>query len=311
MLRKGKIARLPRSLRDELNCRLAHNEDGGVLLDWLNATPDVQAMLARDFAGEPISKQNLHEWRQGGFLEWQTRLELLEQARDLASDAGPWDPASCGKLTENMAAMLVVRHATLLARWDGGDNETFRTQLRILHSLTRDLVALRRILQNPAPLKSEPASGNRNDLATAIAVLAGPVRNADRARGDDDPSAKRRQPPASPPITTVAVTRANPADHGVAHNTVAAQTDSLGSALGKERSNPGPVGSNQVKPIAPQAATLPPKIQPATGSVVTASGNTVDQFVATCAPSPQSGFLPSALRREIFDALTKKNEITS
>jgi len=311
MLRKGKIARLPRSLRDELNCRLAHNEDGGVLLDWLNATPDVQAMLARDFAGEPISKQNLHEWRQGGFLEWQTRLELLEQARDLASDAGPWDPASCGKLTENMAAMLVVRHATLLARWDGGDNETFRTQLRILHSLTRDLVALRRILQSAMSQKPEPAPRHQNGIETAGAVMDEPVRNAEPGRGYDHPLRNHRQPPASLPTTTVAVTRANPADQGVAHNTVAARTDSLGSALGKERSNPGPVGSNQVKPIAPQAATLPPKIQPATGSVVTASGNTVEQFVAACAPSPQSGFLPGALRREIFDALTKKNEITS
>jgi hypothetical protein len=55
MTRNGKIARLPRSLRDELNRRLAANEDGATLLDWLNAAPDVKDLLARDFAGAPIS----------------------------------------------------------------------------------------------------------------------------------------------------------------------------------------------------------------------------------------------------------------
>jgi hypothetical protein len=306
MLRKGKIARLPRSLRDELNSRLSHNEDGGTLLDWLNAAPAVQAMLARDFAGEPISKQNLHEWRHGGFLEWQTRLELLEQARDLATEAGPWDPATCGKLTENMAAMLVVRHAAVLARWDGGDSEVMRTQLRILHGLTRDLVALRRIIQSPARPKSEPASRPRNEIETAGAVPDELVRNVERGRGCDDLLAKHRQSPAPRPTTTAAVTPANAADQGVAHNTLASRTDRLGSDLGQKRSTPGVVGSNQVKPTAPQPGPPPPKIQPATGPVVTPSGNPVDQFVAACAPAPQTGFLPAALSREIFAALTKK-----
>ena len=70
MQRKGKIARLPLALRTELNQRLANNEDGAKLLNWLNAIPGVPAMLARDFGGEPISKQNLYEWRQGGFLDY-------------------------------------------------------------------------------------------------------------------------------------------------------------------------------------------------------------------------------------------------
>ena len=61
MQRKGKIARLPLALRTELNQRLDNNEDGANLLNWLNALPGVPAMLARDFAGEPISKQNLYE----------------------------------------------------------------------------------------------------------------------------------------------------------------------------------------------------------------------------------------------------------
>ena len=57
MQRKGKIARLPRALRHELNRRLADNQDGGAILNWLNALPEVKAVLARDFGGEPIGKQ--------------------------------------------------------------------------------------------------------------------------------------------------------------------------------------------------------------------------------------------------------------
>jgi len=70
MQRKGKIARLPLALRTELNQRLAANQDGATLLNWLNAIPGVPAFLAREFGGEPISKQNLYEWRQGGFLDY-------------------------------------------------------------------------------------------------------------------------------------------------------------------------------------------------------------------------------------------------
>ena len=66
MTRNGKIARLPRPLRDELNRRLSANEDGAPLLDWLNAASDAKAVLARDFAGEPVSKQNFHSGQRAG-----------------------------------------------------------------------------------------------------------------------------------------------------------------------------------------------------------------------------------------------------
>jgi len=88
MTRNGKIARLPRPLRDELNQRLSANEEGAALLDWLNAAPDVKAVLARDFAGEPVSKQNLYEWHHGGFVEWQSRQDLFAGAA-LESNSAP------------------------------------------------------------------------------------------------------------------------------------------------------------------------------------------------------------------------------
>lgn len=81
MSRNGKPARLPREIREELNRRLQDNEPGGSLLAWLNALPATQAVLAREFGACAISKQNLCEWRTGGFAEWQARQETLAQAR--------------------------------------------------------------------------------------------------------------------------------------------------------------------------------------------------------------------------------------
>ena len=67
--RNGKIARLPRLVREKLNERLERSEPGPQLLDWLNALPEVREILRRDFAGVPVSKQNLSQWRRGGFQE--------------------------------------------------------------------------------------------------------------------------------------------------------------------------------------------------------------------------------------------------
>ena len=49
MARNGKIARLPRDIREELNRRLQDGELGGPLLAWLNALPEVTQALAKDF----------------------------------------------------------------------------------------------------------------------------------------------------------------------------------------------------------------------------------------------------------------------
>ena len=75
MTRTGKIARLPREIRDELNKRLDDNEQGIRLLEWLNSLPEVQQVLARQFAGRPINKVNLTAWRSGGFRDWLVRRE--------------------------------------------------------------------------------------------------------------------------------------------------------------------------------------------------------------------------------------------
>jgi hypothetical protein len=155
MIRNGKIARLPREIRDELNRRLADGEQGGTVLAWLNTLPEVQAVLAREFGGVPVSKQNLSEWRAGGFVEWQSRQDMLEQTRELAADAREISAATDGKLTDHLATVLAARYAAALSGWDGEVDEPFRRKLRVLRGLCQDIVELRRGDHSGARLEME------------------------------------------------------------------------------------------------------------------------------------------------------------
>ena len=83
MTRNGKIARLPKVIRDELNRRLVDGEQGKRLVVWLNGLEEVQAILEEDFEGKPISSANLTQWKQGGHTEWQHQGEVAELAREL------------------------------------------------------------------------------------------------------------------------------------------------------------------------------------------------------------------------------------
>ena len=95
MRRVGKIARLPHSLRELLNQRLRDGEQSKSLVEWLNGLPKVQEVLQEHFGGRPVSEQNLSEWKNGGFKEWERHQldrtwvqQLAEQAEDLEEDAG-------------------------------------------------------------------------------------------------------------------------------------------------------------------------------------------------------------------------------
>ncbi|MDR3457939.1 MAG: hypothetical protein P4N60_10870 [Verrucomicrobiae bacterium] len=72
----GKINRLPREIREQLNQRLDAGEPGKRLVAWLNELPAVRALLAAEFGGIPINEQNLTNWKQGGFREWRVEQEV-------------------------------------------------------------------------------------------------------------------------------------------------------------------------------------------------------------------------------------------
>ena len=155
MTRTGKIARLPRDIRDQLNRRLCDGEPGSQLVLWLNSLPESQAVLAREFAGRSISEQNLSEWKQGGYRDWLARHDALAQVRELVADAQELTDATDGALAEHLATVLAARYAAALVDWQGEATDEFRRKLRSLRGLCQDIVELRRGNHSAARLKIE------------------------------------------------------------------------------------------------------------------------------------------------------------
>ena len=56
MTRKGKIARLPQAVREQINRRLENGQEGKQIAQWLNTLPEVTALMAAEFDGQPINE---------------------------------------------------------------------------------------------------------------------------------------------------------------------------------------------------------------------------------------------------------------
>jgi hypothetical protein len=144
MTRHGKIARLPRAVREELNQRLDNGESGVKLAKWLNRLKEVKKVLRENFGGRPITPQNLSEWKCGGFVEWQARQESLGQARELSAQAKELEEATECTLADHLGTVLTARYGKVVSGWDGRVTEEFSAQLRVLRSMCLDVAELRR-----------------------------------------------------------------------------------------------------------------------------------------------------------------------
>ena len=141
MTRTGKVARLPRAVRDALNRRLQDGESGPPLLNWLNALPEVQSILAADFGGRPLNAQNLSDWRRGGYRDWLAQQEAMELTHRLAEDAAELQPDDRPALSDTLAIWLAARYA--LAARDLTQAEGAGSW-EALHRLCADVAELRR-----------------------------------------------------------------------------------------------------------------------------------------------------------------------
>ena len=66
---KGKSGRLPKAIQEQVNRRLENSEKGRPMVAWLNSLPEVQAVLAAEFAGQPVNEKNLSKWRKYGYKQ--------------------------------------------------------------------------------------------------------------------------------------------------------------------------------------------------------------------------------------------------
>ena len=143
--RTGKIARLPKPIREQLNQRLENGELGTSLVQWLNQLPEVQKIITEQFAGLPIRPQNLSEWRKGGYLDWLRHQLLREQTRwtaeqsaDLESDTGDRTMSIAEDIAMIMSAELALQVQAL------GEIKNPKERFRQFQHLTRELSRLRR-----------------------------------------------------------------------------------------------------------------------------------------------------------------------
>ena len=171
MTRTGKIARLPLVIREQLNKQLANGVPGVWLVDWLNALPEVRQMLTEQFEGREINEQNVSEWKQGGFADWQAQQELLACARDRAEESKALKAATDGTMAEHLGTVLAARYAQLLTGWNGEVDEAFRTKLRGLQLLCHNITLMRREDVRSVRLELEKHKRSEDEKTTQAKAL--------------------------------------------------------------------------------------------------------------------------------------------
>ncbi len=135
---RGKIARLPREIRQALNEHLLDGEPQSAVLTWLNSLPEVRSRLAADFAGRAITKQNLSEWYAGGYAHWFAHRQLLDGAQQIVENANDVAP----DLTHEISLLLAARLA--LAAKKAQTTADPATKAKLIFQLCRSVARLRR-----------------------------------------------------------------------------------------------------------------------------------------------------------------------
>jgi hypothetical protein len=88
------------------------------ILPWLNALPEVRAVLAKYFDGSPIIEQNLSRWRHGGYAGWFENQLVKEAVTTMGAAGRGIDQAEREALTSQLATALSARMVLQLRHYD-------------------------------------------------------------------------------------------------------------------------------------------------------------------------------------------------
>jgi hypothetical protein len=125
-------------------------------------------VLAAEFGGKPIREQNMSEWKQGGYRDWQARQEALEVAGRLGEDAAALQAEGSPALTDTLALWLAARYAVATRQVAGAESAE---GWRLLRELCADVVELRRGDHHAARLRIERERLDRERERTEEEVL--------------------------------------------------------------------------------------------------------------------------------------------
>jgi hypothetical protein len=187
--RRGKIARLPRAIREELNHRLDEGDPQKDLVGWLNSLPEVKAVVELHFEAKSITQQNLSEWKQGGYRDWRAQLEAQEIAHYLQEEATTWHHEELPPLVDTLALWLATRLAAETRRIAEAEGEE---RWKLLRQFSRELAALRR-----GDLQKQRLALARDRLA-----LARETRNSKLKTRNSKLETRHPPPLPKPPIRT-------------------------------------------------------------------------------------------------------------
>jgi len=165
MTRNGKIARLPADLRTELNQRLGNGEMIKPLAEWLNGPPKVQEVMQKSFEGRPINEDNISEWKNGGYRDWEASQRMGEQVVTFMDRTAALRSAAKSGLTDRMALLLAATMAAQMLELETMPNNAEKA--KIWRELRIGLLALRKSelyaerlkmerVAHPAPKKIKP-----------------------------------------------------------------------------------------------------------------------------------------------------------
>jgi hypothetical protein len=138
----GKISRLPHHIREQLHFRLRDGQRAKLILAWLNATAEVQQIMAVEFAARPISQRNLSAWKQRSHPAWLLQQAALSQASRFISQSRQLVQAGQGTVTDNLATFVAAQY--VLATQQRGDQADPEADWKWLRALCQDVIALRR-----------------------------------------------------------------------------------------------------------------------------------------------------------------------
>ncbi len=205
----GKIARLPREIRDKINLMLQDGLSYPAILQQLqNSTPPLPY---------PISEMNLSRWKDGAHQDWLLQREWLERlasksefSTDIlaAPNSSAIHEAALRIATAQMFDQLMRFSAAMntAGSTDQPETEKLARLVNALSRLTREALAFQKYrdattnaVQGKCPNSSDEVSEEQRQMILDYAddILGA---KAYRRRRDPKPSVEQRAPPAAPTV---------------------------------------------------------------------------------------------------------------
>lgn len=139
---RSKVSRLPRLIRECINEMLRDGKEGGEVLDWLNAQPEVT---------EKITPQNLSVWRNSGYKDWlgyQKEVETLQRNAEFSlkiAEAGGANVASGAAAIMAGKLLPIIQTVGAIDIEEEGGLEKLQAVVGAVTSLQRTAATDRRV----------------------------------------------------------------------------------------------------------------------------------------------------------------------